>query len=118
MTEAVSDPIVVAGNGEIFLQNLTVRPERYLRATCIWIGKIAATVVERLCITRAAKSPSPVNSVALFRVRRHFNQARFDHHLLGRLVDLHQKFADIIDIAAGLAEEKSVSALIYLRRIF
>src|SRR5207244_7132578 len=60
----------------------------------------------------------PVNSVGLHRIGAHFHQARFDHDLLGRLVDLHQHFPDVVDVAAGLAEENRVGAFVDLRRIF
>src|ERR1700726_4519082 len=47
----------------------------------------------------------PINSVGLHRIGADFNQSRFDHDLLGRLIDLHQHFPNVVDVAAGLAEE-------------
>ena len=35
----------------------------------------------------AADHARPVNSVGLYWIRAHFHQARFNHHLLGWLVD-------------------------------
>ncbi len=53
----------------------------------------------------------------MFRIGRHLHQTRLDHHLFGGLVDLDEKFADIVDVAASLTEENSVGAFVDLRRI-
>ena len=84
-----------------------------------WHGGAAcgAPIAEVCAIGRTADDAGPVDPVSLFRVRRHFHQPRFDHDLLGRLVDLHQKLADVIDVAAGLAKEKGIGALVDLGRI-
>src|SRR5437773_5700605 len=71
-----------------------------------------------LRVGRATHSTRPVNSVGLLRIGRDFNQACFDHDLLGRLIDLDQQLADCIDVAASFAEENGVSPLVYLRGIF
>ena len=44
-------------------------------------------VGEELSVARTTDRAGPVNSVTLFRVRRHFDQTRFDHDLLCRLID-------------------------------
>src|ERR1700730_3963721 len=68
--------------------------------------------------TSAAYSTRPVDSVGLNRVGAHFHQARFNHDLLGRLIDRQQYLADVVDVAAGLTEEHRIGSLIDLRRTF
>src|SRR5438132_14142829 len=66
----------------------------------------------------AAHGPSPVDSVGLHRVGAHFYQARLNHDLLGRFVDLNQHFPDIVDVAPSLAEENRIGAFVDLRWFF
>ena len=66
----------------------------------------------------ATDCSGPVNAVGLDWIGAHFDQPRFDHHLLGRLVDLNQHLADVVDVAAGLPEENRISAFVDLRCIF
>src|SRR5207302_9787451 len=70
-----------------------------------------------LWVRGAAYCAGPVNTVCLHWVRAYFNQARFDHHLLGRLVDLDQHLADVVDVAPSLAEENRVGTFVDLRWI-
>src|SRR5207249_12086715 len=75
------------------------------------------TVRKCLTIARAPNHSGPINAVALLRVRRNFNQAGFDHYLLGWLVDRHQQFADVVQVAASFPEETGVGPLVELKRI-
>src|SRR6266403_6252156 len=95
------------------------------KSTCWWVvarnraaARYRIPVSDCLGVGRAAKRARPVNSIRLHRISSHFYKTRLDHHLLGRLVDCHEQFADIVDVAAGLAEENGVGALVHLRRIF
>lgn len=83
-------------------------------------GRSGITAGELKCLRtrRTADHASPVDSVRLFRIRCDFNEARFDHHLLGWFVDLDKEFADILDVAAGLSVKNGVCALIHLGWIF
>ena len=77
---------------------------------------MAAGKFNRLRISCAAENATPIDAVSLPRIGRHLDQARFDHYLLGRLVELGQDLADVVDVGARLAEEKSVCPLVNLRR--
>ena len=80
-------------------------------------GSYRIPVSDCLWSRGAAHRARPVNSVSLDRIGRHFHQPRFDHDLPGRFVDLDQHFPNVVDVAAGLAEENGVSALVDLRWI-
>src|SRR5205085_930653 len=57
----------------------------------------------------------PVDAVALPWIGVHLNETRFDHDLLGWLVDLRQHLADVVDVALRLAIKNGVRSLVYLR---
>ena len=75
------------------------------------------TIAEVFWRRRTTNHAGPVNAVGLFRVRRYFDEARFDHYLLGRLVDLDEQLLDVIHVRPGLAIKNRVRALIDLRSI-
>ena len=90
----------------------------YIAARNWATGSYRIPVSDCLWSRGAAHHARPVNSVSLDWICRYFHQTRFDHHLLGWFVDLHQHFPDVVDVAAGLAEENRVRALVDLRWIF
>ncbi len=71
-----------------------------------------AAVAERLIRNHTC----PVDAVVLPWVGSDFHEARFNHDLLGRAIDLDEQPADAVDVTAGLAVEDGVRALIDLRR--
>src|SRR5947209_4784630 len=88
-------------------------------STRLWAaGRKWVAVANSLRIGCAAEGARPINPVGLHRIGAHFHQSRLDHYLASRLIDLHQHFANIVDVAARLSEENRVGALVDLRWIF
>src|SRR5207253_6631027 len=82
------------------------------------LRSIPSTVSNRLRIARASHHTAPVDSVALLRIRSHFDQSRLDHNLLRWFIDCGQQLAHIVDVAASLTEKDCVCPIIDLRWIF
>ena len=117
IAELVADAVSLAGSGEVVQDHLAVRAELNLGRASHRIGNLGSAILKRLRIGRTAEDTAPVDAVGLLRVRGHFHEPRFDHHLLGRLVDLNQELFDPVDIRAGLAIENRIRPLIDLRRV-